>query len=1390
MLHHTVIQHTRSATPQSPTFAGAMESSPHASVDVEISSAASFQSNSAFSTPTRRLPGVGPKMLSHNGTRQLSSPGAPSSASVTSSAYQRHRFDERIRSRFTAMTKELASSKRPYTAPDTDTDTADVKVTRLKWLPFNTINTLLYGSNSSRSIHGVPTCLSAGDVLAIGTSKGYVLIFDYRQILQLELGKGTPALQCGAVSSIALSLDSTHVCVGYESGDVFIWELKQNLTKPKVHVAPLEANDITVTDSHAKGSPINNVSFVGKRHTVVVSSDIYGLVMYHQAHRGVLGFSVTTRRVLGKYEEYATPTGNTVFGLEALPLGTSVQHMDSQGLVAIITSTALVVVTTSNVIRTQFKTGRPKVVNDTLGKTGCLAWFPAVVLKDGTREPAKLAYCFGDVFTVIEVSSMNETLHFDTKKRWVCDEAITALRWVNPSVLAMVTKTQQLVLLNYDKMTVATTIDILSKHIHQRDLFAKTESHRELTDNLNHSFQVYRGKLFIVGRYEIFIGSIPKWVDLLLDLINEGRYIKAIETARKYYTGEADDFALIGLPRSTKDRHKIVLKYLVDMIQASVTHVLQPVLIQKHGAEIIQEFLHSAIQALISINAESVVFEELYEAFKENGHVDFFFEALEPFILSNAVKTLTPVILKDMVAHYIAINQVETLEQNICLLDIQSLDIDFTLNLLKKFNLNDPYIYIWNSLLHDYITPFLDFIQDIKLESNSTSSPFQDTSVSNGPKLYAYLAYILTGRQYPTENFIPEPEATDAKLSLYFALFNGSPIIYENGAISADDSSELETAFPYLTLLAQYSSRQLLSCMNECLEDSLLNDDEIVHRDDKLKVNRQFIFEILIEVFENQAMTDLDHLNLAMFIARNYPKFHQFIRLNERTLDRTLRILCEYQGDDDDTREDCELSLQSLLSVYQPSNRAELLDVFEKAGFNEILLNLYLNDGKYSKVLDVWLRSDKTNSVDTTDGVLEKCYRSTEKGSKERKDLDGVVQSHFADLVEVDTYKIALILNKYAPSMHKLSLELEDAHLKHLYLSSLVKLESDGLYSLSVTERTHYIKNMCVFEKESLLDYVKSLSKADVDLNDCVDDLRANGCIDVLVFLLVKDGKYKESLDEVLNYMLTILNKLPVIVHRGDRDELALLEAELWKQLQTAIALANHDGPQTQTTTSDDLSLNEGMWLTLIKFVVDQLKKLDVPNSSTKSLDIVKRLLQDLFSTLINTRSQISSLEINEKGISTHQSSFLKIFMEFLSSSSVHVTVLGDVRFVTNEIYLALSYEKSTLTITAKLINESIYQNLEKLSEKNLSGWSVLNFECDACGRIIWGHNLDSGAYVAWEDKTRQLKTASSKFESMDLVTFNCRHCYHKSCLENLGSRDGFSCIICDDKKDIGREIE
>ena len=104
---------------------------------------------------------------------------------------------------------------------------------------------------------------------------------------------------------------------------------------------------------------------------------------------------------------------SSVLAFSPLPLGNAEHTADSMGLVAMLTPYLLVIVSTTPIAQTQYKTARPKELAHS-AMSAALAWFPSVKLKnqaaDGLKTSrAKLVYCWSSILTVLEVVEVEDT---------------------------------------------------------------------------------------------------------------------------------------------------------------------------------------------------------------------------------------------------------------------------------------------------------------------------------------------------------------------------------------------------------------------------------------------------------------------------------------------------------------------------------------------------------------------------------------------------------------------------------------------------------------------------------------------------------------------------------------------------------------------------------------------------------------------------------------------------------------------------------------------------------------------------------------------------------------------------------------------------------------------
>lgn len=279
------------------------------------------------------------------------------------------------------------------------------------------------------------------------------------------------AKTAGAVTALCLSNDHTFIAVGHENGYIYLYDLAKHQA-PARTVTPTSLAAVASgrKDGHIAGSRIVSLSFVGARHTAIVSADEQGLAFYHSLGQVLFVEASDTLRILGKYPPAPTPgtkipnprRSSSILAAETLPLGPAPHPVDQYQLIALLTASKLVIVGLKPQPRTWHRIHR----EDEPNMRGCLAWFPSTVAhKDGDKnEPVAgatrpmLVFAWGRHFHLIRVREEKPptppnprrggpqpkpfvpTLVFESGGKWKTHAEVLAVQWLNVQVCAVIGK--------------------------------------------------------------------------------------------------------------------------------------------------------------------------------------------------------------------------------------------------------------------------------------------------------------------------------------------------------------------------------------------------------------------------------------------------------------------------------------------------------------------------------------------------------------------------------------------------------------------------------------------------------------------------------------------------------------------------------------------------------------------------------------------------------------------------------------------------------------------------------------------------------------------------------------------------------------------------------------
>ncbi|KAJ5086078.1 hypothetical protein N7532_010849 [Penicillium argentinense] len=1343
----------------------------------------SSQSSSALAprNSPRISPSPGHRPFDLRFQSRLSS--SPLGVSRTGSPFLAH-----LHSRQSSITSQLSPT------PESDRETSANPWDVVRWTKLRKITGQAFSEIGKRNF-GRPTCLTVSTSIMIGTSKGIILVFDYQQSLKTIIGTGTKAL----------SADHSTVAGGHDSGDIFTWEIARS-AKPFLHIPPIPANqlEIRVSDGHIAGSSVIHIGFLGTRRTAVVSADTRGMAFSHLATRGMgaVGRTVKTSRVLGRYPPTAPEERrrkpSSVLAFSPLPLGNVEQPSDSLGLVAMLTPYLLVIVSTTPVAQTQHKTPRPKEVPAHSAMTGALAWFPAIRLKgkDSQTSNTKLVYCWSNVLTVLEVSEAEAeepsdkdkppSLLFRARSRWKADEAIVAVQWLSRSVLAVFTITQRLLILEDYSMHVTDSIDLAFRHIYHVDLFSSqlhnlveqldendTSMHGVVADAFYMSFRAYKGRLFLLGYNEALVGSLSNWADRLLALMEAGDFIGAIRLATSYYTGTAEKLT-VGLPEEDSLRQPIVQEKLLEMISASLKYAFgrnTEADNERLGNPQLEELAEVSIDACIYMADEGFLWEEVFIWFEENDSAGIFLDVLEPRIVDGVIRSLPPTAVKALINHFVKTHSAGRLEEIICLLDTTTMDIDQVTILCKQYNLYDAYIYVWNRCLADYVGPLEDLIQFIPTETESLANGDYAVELrrhTNAMKMFPYLSFVLTGRVYPTGDDLDEVEASQAKLALYQYLFSG----HRSGTGPSAVSEEIDS-FSQLRAILKFDASSFMSMLNEAFEDSFLNEPDSEDGPTAgASINRQYLISILLQVMDPSAFAATDIIYLDMFVARNLPKYPQYILLSGTTLHEVLVRLCKYP--EEDMADDCELSTEYLLSFYHPADIQSMIPLFRDARFFRILKSTRRSEKQYPQWIMTYL--DDPNDKESIFSALQDCLRSgSGLGKKQRRDVVDVVKEHAGQIAAIDVIRTAQTMQELIPEVHSRFLQVleTDNHKQYQYLLVLVEPQSKSgesrrLPSVENWMIERYVQLLCKYNPSHVAEFVDGLRAGDIYLEALLPSIEESGAIDAAVILLARQGEVRPALNRLVTHLSTLESGLVGIIHSMSEapDTVSTTEAvdDLLESLnkyagvgtwlcQGQTKTAKQSRPATNghsgaSPLEQPLDFDEGLWLDLIEAVVriasnvfalmrdHQLKdaaqaQTDSPlgGESGRLTTSFRTLVQQVFSALLASTVKGGTPSMGERT----DLSFLRILRSFLTRAASWSPSLLELRAVLASFFSAYSYEKSLLTLANGMLDRDLFVHVDEVTRLRQHGWRPRGQVCEVCRRRIWGPNAGSLYWAAWE---------------------------------------------------------
>ncbi|KAI6134537.1 Golgi CORVET complex core vacuolar protein 8-domain-containing protein [Pisolithus croceorrhizus] len=1267
-----------------------------------------------------------------------------------------------------------------------------------KWASLQIATSQVFGRCQSKaalllgaSNLGSPTVLAANGLICVGTDAGHIFVFDLKQTLLCMCGNdlGDPS-RAGSVSALALSHDHTYVASGHDSGYVQLFNLK-NPHSPVRTIAPASLPLVLSgkQEGHLAGSRIIDVAFVAGRHTAIISADDHGLAFYHNLGKILFVEASDTIRILGNYPQSGPREEsslqfrsfrrwrlrNPVLSMAALPLGTAPHPTDVYQLVAMLTPSKLIVVGMRPTPKTWLKHLREGTPDTTASDRcrGTLAWYPSIKASEGKKddisEPTSpvIAYSWGKVVQIMRVSETKikqvatnsrtgkkreidvGTLVFQNRGKWVGDDTVLALQWLNVNQLVVFTAVSLLV---YD---VRTADAIEHVPFDASVLLARIRNHTNQRDpdsigDIAHAVKTHKGRVFLLEREQLRVGTLSTWADKILSCVERGDFLKAIEITRAYYTGEAPGNRN-GLPDDPEECTAVLRSKLHELMVASARYVFSEDRMTDathfspdgRGVDrtsIFEGLVVTCARACIALSNYDFLFEDLFQYFDNSGISRIYLRQLEAFVLDGTIRSIPPWITQRLVALHDGDGRLDLAERIIWHIEPTCLDINQAIRLCQANQLWDALIYIYTRALHDYVSPIVELLSLIRKtlvfrqRTNTTSRT--DLNSKHAYRIFPYLINVLSGQAYPSGEPLDVDEAYAAMKDIYRFVFSGRSDIWppQGGSlILTSDDSGTEPTYPYARLLLRFDAESFLHCLDLAFESSFFNVDKEPHN-----ISRLWIVTILSDIVSDSSLTPLDVTFVNIFIARNVPKYPQDITQPPSTLQNVLISLATSM--DASTREDRQLAAEYLLSAYTPHDSILIMKLFEDAGFHRILQRWHREERRWPELLQSYLEDSSLGPLNmfmSVDEVLTLSIRGNDMTVP--SDVVHKLTGALGMLLQSDLQMAAVLIDKFAPALHQTALDTigpADRRKQYEYLLYLLDPQTQ------------------VDEEDNILHHRPDLSNIDKSLQRLFVTLQCHFASPDVISTLDRMRNHVDwpSVEQICEENRVYGAVLWAMGQRGF-TQTALSKAAGFEKQLTFDILKTLTTPGSDTTDVGDhlnslleigrrgtaLCLEqsaasgftgvtlEDIWFQLLSSQLQSIHTISTLRKSglndaqdsarTNALSTLRGLVQETFASFVSISS-------------TQAVSFPRIFKRLVDpglyigpSSGTSYT---EFRTILTSMLESYRTDEDMLVISKHLLSRDVFDTVEEYTKEKAKGWSASHSICKYCHNSLLRPDRDN----------------------------------------------------------------
>ena len=900
---------------------------------------------------------------------------------------------------------------------------------------------------------GLPTAMAASSsMIAIGTSHGFIFVFDGLQKLKYSLGaplvgsgtkegsKATTNTEKGAVSSLAFNQSNpsdgdlllpSRLLVGFAKGHV----VEYDMTTGKILR--------TLEDAHPLGSAVTHVRFTDD-HSLALICDSGGSV-----------FELSFKRTLGirGYDSRCIFSGSRgeVCTLEPLSIISQYPNhrLSDRSIVALATISKIIVLTirpSMKVLFTHPLVGRANTLP-------LLGWQFVIIQMSKVNKVVDPVLAFGRQSTLyfFQLSEdLSGKIVFIPLQNVELQYELLNFGWLNTRCLGILDNAEVFHLydvrnhMNIEEVDLSDNVELCYGSSFFKGLAtggnvsaAMVAAGERATYG---SLLTFTNQLLLLGRKSFHVLVIRTWSERLDYLVKWNRHLEALQLGADIYQDQGK--ALVGLRGPKEKRKSVISRKMTTILIDYISNVAFTKQFPDEGnVSVLLEYFDKVVPPCINlcmiIRSKELLFTEVWEAFSIDPFSKAtFLECLESFILSDQLRNLPVTLCQEFVKHYESSEKFVALEACLTHFNITSLDIHQVMNICWLHGLYDAIIYIYNNGMMDFVTPTEELLSQLMeaLNSNSNSKStitasggimntmnnskstvnreilaplnsigLNERQIRLGNKLLVYISCCLAGRAYPYGN-IPEELVAQVKYDVYSCLT----------ALHTKRASEDEESYPYLKSLLHFDTQGLFNVISIAFEEPEFNSD-------LGKCQKQRLVDILLQIMVNEDQKERNNsyspsqiAHLFTFLARQIAKGDDCgLNVSRNLFEKVLNVLTtEKSSSGSVNHEECQQALLDMLNAggMQYFEKELLEHQAKTAGFYRILEMLYEKDGEYEKILSCYLNDPLRNRqafAFAQKVFIEADYdaETSKKGCVEKSVLNDLHR-----LLDLDVKKTAMVI--------------------------------------------------------------------------------------------------------------------------------------------------------------------------------------------------------------------------------------------------------------------------------------------------------------------------------------------------------------------------------------------